>query len=275
MEIAYQISAPLSDTARLDAQVLVAHVLEKPRPWVLAHLEVVVTPAEAHRLHGLLDRLAQGEPLPYLLGRWEFYGLEFLLTPAVLIPRPETELLVEHALAWLGSRPATLLAADVGTGSGCIAISLAVHTPWLKVIASDISLPALRVAQANAVRHQVARRVHCVQADLLPETDRAFDLVCANLPYIPFGKLEMLKVYRQEPSLALNGGFDGLSPIRRLLHNLDGRIAAGGLLLMEIESTLGDTAISLVYDAFPRAEIELLQDHAGQDRLLRVVFQSQ
>jgi release factor glutamine methyltransferase len=272
LDIAYRVSAPLSDTARLDAQILVAHVLDKPRSWVLAHPELIVSPAEAQHLDELLARLAQGEPLPYLLGRWEFYGLEYMVTPAVLIPRPETELLVEHALAWLRSRPADLLAADVGTGSGCIAISLAVHTPRLKVIASDISHPALRVAHTNAVRHQVSGKVLCVQSDMLPETNRLFDLVCANLPYIPSGKLETLQVYQQEPALALNGGIDGLGPIRRLLHRVEGQITSGGLLLIEIESTLGDATFSLVYEAFPRAEIELLQDQAGLDRLLRVGF---
>jgi len=272
LKYAYQITLPLSDTAHLDAQVLVAHVLGKSRSWVLAHPEVIVAPEEKQRLDEMLNRLAQGEPLPYLLGRWEFYGLEFMITPDVLIPRPETELLVEQANTWLRSRPASLLAADVGTGSGCIAISLAVHLPRLKVIASDISLPALRVAHTNAARHAVDKRVFCVQSDMLPGTGRGFDLMCANLPYIPSAELARLKVYRREPTLALDGGPDGLEAIRKLLHGLAGRLAHEALLLLEIEATLGEAAKALAMKFYPQAGIELLQDAAGKDRLVRVVL---
>jgi release factor glutamine methyltransferase len=271
LEHAYQILTPVSNTPRLEAQVLVGHALGKSRSWVLAHPEAILAREQEQHLSEMLYQLAQGEPLPYLLGRWEFYGLEFLLTPDVLIPRPETELLVEQAITWARSRPAPLLAADVGTGSGCIAISLAVHAPGLHVIASDISYPALRVAHANAVRHQVNDRMLCVQAELLPETSRAYDLVCANLPYIPSPELERLKVRQHEPILALDGGPDGLGAIRQLMLRLAGRLAKDALLLLEIEATLGEAATALASLAFPQAGIHLIKDNAGKDRLLRVL----
>ena len=156
---------PYSDTASLDAQVLLAHLLEKPRAWVLAHPEALLTSAQEQSLTQAVERLQNGEPLPYVLGEWEFFGLSFQVTPAVLIPRPETELLVEQALKALQARPhllstasQQLCLADIGTGSGCIAISLAVHLPGIQILATDLSNAALQVARLNALRHQVSDR---------------------------------------------------------------------------------------------------------------------
>ncbi len=259
-----------SDTPRLDGQVLLAYVLERPRTWVLAHPEVVLSPDQEHQLIGCLARLEQGEPLPYVLGHWEFYGLDFLVNPAVLIPRPETELLVEHARAWLRMSPRRRLAADVGSGSGCIAVSLAVHFPDLRVIASDISRKALNTSRLNASRHAVSGQVACVQSHLLPPTSRPFDLICANLPYIPTEKLGDLKVAGWEPRIALDGGPDGLKQIRPLIDNASHSLARGGMLLLEIESSLGEAACGLAKAAFPHAEVRVLPDLAGNDRLVKV-----
>jgi release factor glutamine methyltransferase len=148
--------------------VLLAHIVGRPRSWVLAHPEVVLTAEQAGNLESALARLEQGEPLPYILGHWEFFSLEFLVTPATLIPRPETELLVEIALDWLRLHPERRMALDVGTGTGCIAVALAVHNPDLRLLACDRSLEALRVAQTNIQRHGVQERVFGLQADLLP-----------------------------------------------------------------------------------------------------------
>ena len=131
--------AHLSDTPLLEAQVLLAHTLQKPKAWVVAHPEAELSLAEQHAINNYAARRGNGEPLPYLLGHWEFYGLDFLITPAVLIPRPETELLVEHALDWLHRHPTCHRAADIGTGSGCIAIALAVTMPDLQVVATGSS----------------------------------------------------------------------------------------------------------------------------------------
>ncbi len=268
----------VSETAVLDAQVLLAHILDKPRTWIVAHPEAEIPPEAQQPLKAAVQRLADGEPLPYILGFWEFYARRFEITPQVLIPRPETELLVEHALCWLRQFPLRRWAADVGTGSGCIAVSLAAEIWDLQIVATDISLPALRVARSNAIRHGVHERVHLLQCDLLPLPPpgfayRRFDLICANLPYIPSFLLSELKVARYEPHLALNGGANGLSVIQRLLGLAPAWLAPGGMLLLEIEASQGPAVLSLAYDLFESARIRLYKDHAGKDRLLEVVVQ--
>jgi release factor glutamine methyltransferase len=267
----HQRLSSVSETPGLDAQVLLAHILEKSRAWVLAHPEAVLTPAQERLLMESQARLEQGEPLPYVLGRWEFYGLDFIVNPNVLIPRPETELMVEHALAWLETAPQRHLVLDAGTGSGCIAIALAVHAPALRVVASDISLAALKTASVNAARHAVSSHVMCVQSHLIPAIAQPFNLICANLPYIPAEKLDELIVAEREPRLALDGGPDGLSLIRELLASASGSLARNGLLLIEIEASQGSTAWSLAKAAFPQADVTLLPDLAGRDRLVKVL----
>lgn len=262
--------AQFSDTPGLDSQVLMAEVLERPRAWVMAHPQAELNEMQSDRLQSQLQRLETGEPLPYVIGHWEFYGLDFQLNPQVLIPRPETELLVDQASAWLQANPKRNRAADVGTGSGCIAVSLAVHHPVLCLTATDISAAALRIAHKNAARHGVAQRMDLVQADLLAALRRPFDLICANLPYIPSAELKKLKIFGREPSLALDGGSDGLALIRRLLAQAKTRLATGGLLLVEIEASQGGQALSLAGEFFPVAHSVVLNDLAGRQRLLRV-----
>jgi len=259
-----------SETPALDAQTLFAHILKRPRAWLLAHPEVHLTASQLAALEKAIARLQAGQPLPYILGEWEFFGLTFEVTPAVLIPRPETELLVERALRWLQTHPGRRCAAEVGTGSGCMAVSLAVHTPDLHVFATDLSFPALRVARRNIGRHRVTDRVHTVCGDLLTPFPYTFDLILANLPYIPSTTLRQLEVYRREPTLALDGGPDGLDLIRRLLEQAPRRLAPGGLLLLEIEASQGKTAASLAANAFAEAEIHVHPDLAGRDRLLEI-----
>lgn len=260
----------ISETAWLDARTLVSHLVEKPHAWVLAHPEQELTAEQASRLDAYLERLSAGEPLPYILGHWEFFGLDFSITPHVLIPRPETELLVEEAIAWLEGHPGQRKAVDVGTGSGCIAISLAKHVPDISVIACDISEQALQVARRNAQRHDVEDRVSFVRADLLSATTGQVDLICANLPYIPTLKLQELEVARHEPALALDGGDDGTQLIARLVAQASNRLTAGGLMLLEIEATAGGEVLPLVAHAFPQARVGLLPDLAGLDRLIRL-----
>jgi release factor glutamine methyltransferase len=259
----------ISDTPGLDAQVVLARLLGRPRSWVLAHPEAPIGDADAVALEAMVARLERGEPLPYVLGRWDFFGLEFEITPEVLIPRPETELLVEHAIAWLQVRPQLRRAADIGTGSGCIAVSLAVNVPDLHVWATDISSEAIAVAQRNAEKNGVGARIDLQCCDLLPVQPQ-FDLILANLPYIPTRTLHDLPVYGREPTLALDGGKDGLDLIRRLLLKTPERLAPGGLLLMEIEASEGPAVLSLAYDVFDHAEIHLHKDLAGHERLLEV-----
>ena len=177
----------------------------------------------------------------HLIGHWEFYGLDFGVTPAVLIPRPETELMVERAQAWLQQHPHLRRGADVGTGSGCIAISLAKQIKDLRVLAMDRSWEALQVARRNAVFHQVTERVAFVQGDLLTAVKGPFDLVCANLPYIPRSSLESLSVAHHEPRQALDGGSDGVSWIRQLIDDAPRWLSAPALMLLEMQYDQGDT----------------------------------
>jgi release factor glutamine methyltransferase len=265
----------ISDTPALDGSVLLAQVVGKPRSWVLTHPELTLTPEQNTQLDDALARLEHGEPLPYVLGHWEFFGLDLRVTPDVLIPRPETELLVEKALAWLQASPVRRTVADVGTGSGAIAIAIATHLRDAFVLATDISFHALQTAQANARRHSLTN-IDFVQCDLLPPhtdplaTQLHFDLICANLPYIPTETLHGLPIYNREPTLALDGGPDGLALIRKLLTLAPDWLAPNGLLLLELEATRGLQALNLAYDLFSQAEIHLHQDLAGHDRILEI-----
>jgi release factor glutamine methyltransferase len=270
LQMANRALLPVSETAWLDARTLLSHLLGSPHAWVLAHPEQELTDEQARRLEACLVRLSAGEPLPYILGHWEFFGLDFSLSPHVLIPRPETELLVEEAINWLQINPERRKAVDVGTGSGCIAISLAKHMPHITVTACDLSEQALRLAQHNAQQHGVAGRLSFLRSDLLSAITGQVDLICANLPYIPSPKLQELDVARGEPHLALDGGDDGLELIARLVDQARYRLAQDGLMLLEIEATAGGEALTLVKRAFPSARIELLPDLAGLDRLIRL-----
>jgi release factor glutamine methyltransferase len=288
-----------SDTPELDAQVLLASVLKQSRSWLAAHPEARLDREPVAAFDAQTQRLERGEPLPYVLGEWEFFGLTFRVTPDVLIPRPETELLVEHAIAWLRKLNVagrTLHVADVGTGSGCIAISLAVNVPEIQVTATDISSAALTVARGNAERLHVSERVTFLQSDLIPDDDRgpwtvddesrsmvhrppsstvrrpsSFDLIVANLPYIPTDTLHGLPIFRREPTLALDGGTgDGLDIIRRLLAKSQTRLAPGGMILLEIEASQGQVASALAREVFPKAAVKIHQDLVGHDRLIEI-----
>ena len=268
--------APISDTPALDASFLISHILNKPRTWVLAHPELTLTTEQQIQLDTSLDRLESGEPFPYVIGTWEFFGLEFDITSDVLIPRPETELLVEKAIGWLRQNPEGKTIADIGTGSGAIAVSIAVHCSELHVLATDISPKALQMAKRNAEKHGVSKRIGFVECDLLPEKlsflnhKSPINVICANLPYIPTKELHKLPIYNREPTLALDGGEDGLDQIRKLMSIAPEWLAPDGLMLLEIESSQGLETLYLARETFPDAHIRLHKDLAGKDRLLSV-----
>lgn len=257
------------EAGTLEAQVLLAHVIQQPRAWILAHPEFPLGPDQQTELDQLLLRFIDGEPLPYLIGHWEFYGLDFRVTPDVLIPRPETELLVERALDWLKQHPTSRRCADVGCGSGCIAVSLAHHLPGLRILAVDRSRAALRVAQENAARH-TAGQIDFFQGDLLSAARGPLDLVCANLPYIPLAALDDFTVTKHEPRTALDGGPDGLAYIRALIGDAYRWLAPGGLLLLEIQYDQGKAVSTLARNAFPGARVEVHPDLAGLPRLVEI-----
>lgn len=277
-EILIELSAQLeklSETPWQDAGVLLAHLMDKPRAWVLAHPEEHMERGKLPGLDEILARLERNEPLPYILGSWEFYNLRFEVNPDVLIPRPETELLVDKAIAWLGQErreDSLQQVLDIGTGSGCIAIALAVNTPNTHFTASDISQAALATAARNAVKNTISNRITFVESDLFshPLMKGPFSLIVSNPPYIPTHSLPALQVARWEPSLALDGGRDGLALIRNILKGAPARLAPGGMVLMEIGAGQGSEVAAFALGAFPGAAIQVLPDLAGHDRLLEI-----
>ncbi len=260
----------LTDTPGLDAQVLLSDITGRNKSKLLAFPEHELSEAQAKVLTAAIDEITNGVPLPYVLGEWEFYGLPFKLTQNVLIPRPETELLVETALEWLMTHPGNQRIAEVGAGSGCISIALAVNSPTIDITAIDISPEALAVAQVNAGHHEINGRIKFLENDLLSDITDKFDMICANLPYIPSKSLKKLSVYTKEPTLALDGGYDGLKFIRRLLNQAPPRLNPGGIILLEIEARQHKKAVRLAEKSFPESQVTVKQDLAGHHRLVVV-----
>lgn len=261
---------PHSDTPGLDAQLLLSEILSQTRTWILTHPDVELEGIQSQTFVRDLARCEAGEALPYVLGWWEFYGRRFKLSPEVLIPRPETELLIEEALAFLMTHPDRRKAADIGTGCGGIAVTLAGEIPNLMIVATDNQLGALRIAQINAHDHHVLPRTWFIQADLLSPVGTRFDLICANLPYIPSDVLADLVVAQREPRSALDGGEDGLQVIDRLLAQVPDMLAPGGRVLIEIGADQALVAQAIATKSIPDSKVEILQDLAGRDRLLVV-----
>lgn len=258
------------DSPRLDAELLLAHVLGVNRAAILARPDQRLRPKELTRYRNLVTRRASREPLAYILGHREFYGLDFAIDPRALIPRPETELLVEHGLSIARQREPPLQIADVGAGSGAIAVTLAVHLPQATLYALDASADALAVIAENARRHRVADRVHCLQSDLLSALPGPVDLITANLPYVTSEEWLALapEIRDHEPRAALDGGSDGLDLIRRLVAAAGPCLCPGGALLLEIGASQGVPVTALARKHFPQAGVQLHPDYAGLDRLV-------
>ncbi len=270
LQVARRALGAVSKTPGLDAQLLLAESLRTTRAWILAHPEARLDRDCARVFQQALQRCLSGEALPHVLGWWEFYGRRFELSRTVLIPRPETELLVDEALAYLRAHPDRRRALDVGTGSGCIGVTLAAEVADLRVVATDRSLGALRVARVNAGRHNVSARMALAQADLAQPIAGRFDVVAANLPYVPHEALDELDVARREPRAALDGGTAGLELVGRMIASLPRLLAAGGRALFEIGAGQGAAAVAMARAAVPEAQISLRPDLAGIDRLLIV-----
>jgi release factor glutamine methyltransferase len=229
------VAAGISDTeARLDAELLARHALGWDRAAWLASCRDPATGAFASEYDALVARRASREPISLITGSREFWGLEFETRPGALIPRPETELVVEEALEELRGSGARRLA-DVGTGSGCIAVALAVERPADRIVATDVSAPALAIARANAIKHDVADRIDFVLTDGLDGVAGTFHVVVSNPPYVKSGDRAGLgpEVRDHEPAVALFGGPDGLDTIRSLFARTPARLAAGGRLIIE------------------------------------------
>lgn len=253
---------------RFEAELLLQYVLKIDSARMFAGLKDSVSPEVEAKLHEVTARRADREPLAYITGRRAFYGRDFGITPEVLIPRPETELLVDLALRWAAQRPG-LRIADIGTGSGALAVTLASEIKDAAVDAVDLSPAALEVARSNARRMGVEGRIEFFEGDLArPLEGRRYQLVLANLPYVRTDKLAQAEAeVRLEPVLALDGGDDGLGVIRRFALMLpDIMDPAASLALFEIDPLTAGGAVEAISDVLPYARVAVQHDLAGLER---------
>ncbi len=258
------------ESPELDAALLLGHAMHLSRASLYAHLPEAAPPARIDAFHDLLDRRARGEPVAYLLGYKSFYDLTFAVTPDVLVPRPETELLVAWAAAWLDGRRCPARVIDVGTGSGAIAVTVAHLVPGAAVVGVDISRKAVRVAQDNAGTAEVLGRVEFVVGDLLRWLGHPVDLVLANLPYLSDAQAGSQDL-RAEPAIALVGGdHDGFGLYRELIPQVAARLAPDGAFAFEIDPSQAEIAMAAVRDAWPTADASMHHDLAGHARFVTV-----
>ena len=259
-----------SPTARLDAEVLLAHALGVRRVDLYTYPERLLTAEEEKIYHDGLARRAQGEPISYIRGTKEFFGLPFAVDRRVLVPRPETEVLVERALD--GARTtgrAGLGIADIGTGSGCIAVALATCLPQARVYATDVSAEVLELAAQNVGRHGVQDRILLLQGDLCAPLPEPVDLLVSNPPYTVWQSLpEGVTAY--EPRLALDGGDDGLDVYRRLLPQIPGHLRTGGMAFLEIGDGQEEAVQALAREALPGVPMQTWPDYSGWVRVVGI-----
>ena len=256
--------------ARLEAEVLLINILQMPRHRIYAYQEQELNPGQEQLLARCVERRLKREPLAYILGRKEFYGVDLAVGPGVMIPRPETELLVEQTLfmALMHMEAGEMVIAEPGTGSGAISINLAIHLPMARIYATELNPGALKIAEYNTRRHSVTDRVTLLQGDLLEPVPEQVDVIAANLPYIPSGNIQGLQPEVQwEPRDALDGGLDGLDVIRRLLGQAQHKLNQSGVIILEIDPHQVQPLEETAQELFPKATITTEQDLARLDRL--------
>jgi len=252
------------EDAPLESELLLRYVLKISRVQLYLDLDGELSPEQEDIFWSLIERRTSHEPTAYIVGHREFYGLDFYVDPSVLIPRPESELLVEKALTLAQARPASTIA-DIGTGCGAIAISLALNLPQAKIYATDISPPALKTALFNCQKHGVVNRVCLLLGDMLNPLPEPVDLAVANLPYV---KKSEINEESFEPSLALDGGSNGLDKILQLCYQLNDKLHPEGTLLLEIGQGQKKAVTAFLRGLFPSAEIEATPDLSGLDRVV-------
>ena len=255
------------EDASLESELLLRHAMKNDRVQLYSDLTRELSPDQEAVFGQLVERRLKGEPTAYITGHREFYGLDFYVDPRVLIPRPESELLVEKALELAQSRHIAAIA-DIGTGCGAIAISLALNLPQTKIYATDISASALEVAQINCHKHGVADRICLLQGDLLDPLPEPVDLIIANLPYVKESELSRTCPASFEPKVALNGGPAGLEKIRQLCRQAKGKLNPQGCLLLEIGQGLGKVVTALLRRLFPSASVTVAPDLSGIERVV-------
>ena len=262
------------ENGRLDAEVLLGHVLRQSREQLIVAADAPVTGAQGHAYERLLARRLEREPVAYMTGTREFWSLDFHVTRDVLIPRPETERLVEIALVLAGKldRGERVRVADLGTGSGAIAVALAKELPAVKILAVDLSAAALVVARRNAARHGVAARIEFIQGDFFEAMEAlpGFHLIVSNPPYIPSAELAALEaeVSRWEPRAALDGGPDGLDCYRRVSAEALCRLMPDGAVAVEVGAGMSKPVTALFESAGGWNPITVDRDYAGNDRVV-------
>lgn len=261
----------------LSVEVLLAYCLDLEKEDLFMEPGRIVSPAEENRFVSLFERFIMGEPVAYLTGKKEFYGLDFDVDGNVLIPRPETELLVEKVLSVVPEKGAGVKILDVGTGSGCIAISLAKSLPYASITATDISAPAIEVAKKNALKHGVDSRINFVVTDLMENIDGPFDFVVANLPYIGKEKFNFVsrEAEKYEPHVALFGGEDGLRLYDKLFRQLNSLKWRPRFFMGEFGFLQGDEMRRILSEHFGGSGKEILKDYASIERIFVVGFDSQ
>ena len=260
---------PWSPTPDLDVRLLLQHALGVEHSYLIAHATDPLSIGQIDTFFALLARAERDEPIPYITGSVGFRYIELAVTPAVLIPRPETEELVEKVLRWAKGRSG-LCVVDVGTGSGCVAISLAKEMTGAEVVAVEVSAESLQVAQQNADANQTT--IDFRQGSLLEPVGEPVDVLVANLPYVAETERSLLgtSVARFEPELALFGGEDGLDLVRELLRQAVGKIRPKGAIFLEIGFQQGTETVAIAQQHFPDATITCQQDYAGQDRFVLI-----
>lgn len=260
------------DTASLDAQIILAHIFGKDRGWLFAHYDQALTHEQTECFTEQVARRAAAEPVAYLVGHREFYGIDLTVDPRVLIPRPETELLVDAVLDHIESRVnQNVSMVDVGTGSGAVAVAVAANCSSINIYAVDISASALEVAAMNLSRHDARGQIKLLQGDLLAPLPQKVDIIAANLPYITSEEYPnlMADVRDYEPRLALEAGPQGLDSIQRLLEQAPEHLNPGGVLFLEIGADQGNVVGELIERVLPSArQISIRQDYHGYDRLV-------
>ena len=264
------------DDANVESTLLLGYILGISETELYSEPERILTPSEIKELELLTSRRLHHEPLAYIVGHCQFYGHDFHLTRHTFIPRPETEFLVEEAVNFARRHHPEnqLTLADIGTGSGAVAISLALALPEARIYATEIDTQALKTARINCRQHGVSRRVILLQGDLLEPLPGPVNVIIANLPYVKNNELEKLdpEIANFEPRIALAGGEDGLDIVRRLLTQVQGRLHPDGCLLLEIGYTQSKAVNSLLVRHLPGADIKMIADLAGIDRVARVVL---
>jgi release factor glutamine methyltransferase len=255
----------------LESEVLLRCVLQVDRASFFLNIDEVLTPQKEIEYQQWIQRRLQGEPLAYIIHNREFYYLDFYVDTRVLIPRPETEMLVEQAIQFAQNHPVSTIA-DIGTGSGAIAVSLSVHLPKVNILATDISASALEVARINCQKHNVDKRISLIQGDLLDALPEPVDVLISNLPYVTSSEVAQMPSAKFEPLLALDGGEDGLDQVFKLCRQLATKIKPGGCVLLELGLGQSQKVTELLKVLFPSSLIEVLPDLAGINRAIRITL---